>query len=96
MTRTETSCRSKCDLSDLGSPAQTFYTTNVYDGQDRLVQTWDNLGNTTQFAYDSRNNRVTLTDPRGNLTRYTYDGLNRLTATTRMLTSNGQQYVIYP
>jgi RHS repeat-associated protein len=78
------------DLSDLGSPAQTFYTTNVYDGQDRLVQTSDNLGNTTRFAYDSRNNRVALTDPRGNVTRYTYDGLNRLTTTTQILTSTGE------
>ena len=77
------------DLSDLGSPAQAFYTTNAYDGLDRLVQSTDNLGNTTSFAYDSRNNRVALTDLRGNVTRYAYDGLNRLTTTARILTSNG-------
>jgi RHS repeat-associated protein len=77
------------DLSDLSTPSETFNTAYQYDAQDRLVLTVDNIGNTTSFAYDSRDNRVTLTDARGNLTRYTYDGLNRLTATTRFLTSNG-------
>jgi RHS repeat-associated protein len=77
------------ELSDLGSTPQTFHITNQYDALDRLIQTSDDLGNTTRYAYDSRNNRTTLTDPRGNVTRYTYDGLNRLTTTTRVLTDNG-------
>lgn len=77
------------DLSDLGSPSQTFQTANTYDSLDRLIQTVDNIGNTTGYTYDSRNNRLQTIDGRGNVTRYAYDGLNRLTATTRYLTSNG-------
>ena len=81
--------RTDADFSDLGSPPETFNTTNQHDAQDRLIQTVDNAGNTNRYAYDSRNNQGTVTDGRGNVTRYTYDGFNRLTATTRLLTSNG-------
>jgi RHS repeat-associated protein len=77
------------DVSDLGSPSQTFQTTNTFDGVDRLIQTVDNIGNTNHYAYDSRNNQVKTTDGRGNVMRYAYDGLNRRTGQTRYLTSNG-------
>jgi RHS repeat-associated protein len=77
------------DYPDLGGPSETFNTTDQHDAQDRLIQTVDNAGNTNRYAYDSRNNQGTVTDGRGNVTRYTYDGFNRLTATTRLLTSNG-------
>ena len=78
------------DLSDLGSPAQTIQTTNSYDGLNRLIQTVDAIGITNKFAYDSRGDRVLTTDGRGSVIRYTYDGLNRLTATTRFLSTGGQ------
>jgi RHS repeat-associated protein len=78
------------DLSDLGSPAQTIQTTNIYDSLNRLVQTVDQLGITNRYAYDSRNNRVQTIDGRGSVIRYTYDGLSRTTATTRFLSTGGQ------
>ena len=69
------------DKSDLGNPNQSFTTTTVYDGLDRVISVSDNMTNTVQSGYDSRNNRVLLTDARGNRIRYTYDGLNRLLQT---------------
>ena len=77
------------DRSDLGTPSQTFTTTSTFDALNRRVQTVDNAGNTNRSTYDARGNVATTTDGRGNLTRYYYDGLNRLTNTTRYLTSNG-------
>ena len=84
------------DQSDLGSPDETFVTTNLYDPLDRLTQTTDNAGNINEYFYDSRDNLVVTLDALrtapelpGNRIRYVYDGLNRLTETIRTLTDDG-------
>jgi RHS repeat-associated protein len=81
--------KTEVDLSDLGTPSQSFLTSYVYDNLDRRIQSLDNIGNTNRFAFDSRGNRAAVTDGRGNVRRYAFDGLKRLTTTTRFLTSNG-------
>src|ERR1035438_9106669 len=37
------------DQSELGSPSQTISSANTFDGLNRLIQTVDNIGNTTIY-----------------------------------------------
>ncbi|MDK2124360.1 DUF6531 domain-containing protein [Parachitinimonas caeni] len=53
-------------------------TSNVYDANNRLVQTADPLGNVTRYKYDANGNLVQTTDARNNSTTRYYDASNRL------------------
>jgi RHS repeat-associated protein len=54
------------DVSQVpGVPNEVFLTTNFYDGLNRLQETVDNLGRTTDYRYDSRNNLVATADASG-------------------------------
>ena len=81
--------RTEVEKSDLGSPDETFVTTEEYDGLDRLIQTVDNAGNTTSHGYDSRDNETVTVDALEHETRHVYDGLSRLTATARDMNGDG-------
>src|SRR5205085_8024267 len=61
----------------------------LYDNQDRLTRTTDNIGNTHDFSYDSRNNETVQIDARGNIVHQDFDGLNRRTQTIQLLTTTG-------
>jgi RHS repeat-associated protein len=77
------------EISDLGSPIQTFTTAYSYDNLDRLIQTLDSSGNVTQQAYDSRHNLTRSLDAADHATRSEYDGLSRLLRTIRDMNGNG-------
>jgi RHS repeat-associated protein len=85
------------ERSTVGGPDETFVSTMVYDGLDRLIRAVDSGGNIREYAYDSRHNRTrafdalrpdNANDP-GNLVRFEYDGINRRIATHRVLTDDG-------
>jgi len=77
------------EISDLGSPDETFISTYQYDNLNRLVSVMDNTDNTTEYAYDSHHNLRLRTDALNHQTRYTYDGLNRLIETVRDMDDDG-------
>jgi RHS repeat-associated protein len=77
------------EISDLGTPPQTFVTTYTYDNLDRRSSTTDSGGNEEHDLYDSRSNVKTHFDARGNQTTNAYDGANRLVATARRMTDTG-------
>ena len=85
--------------TDLATAAETFVTTNTYDGVDRVTKTVDPAGDVSEVFYDSRSNPVKTSDGLrgtahpsgpGNVVRKDFDGLNRLVKTEYVLTSNGR------
>ncbi|MFC1573029.1 RHS repeat-associated core domain-containing protein, partial [Candidatus Eisenbacteria bacterium] len=81
--------RREIEKSDLGNPDELFVTKLTYDNLNRLIETFDNANQATQYSYDSRGNEVVRIDALGNLVRYEFDGLNRLLSTARVLTDTG-------
>ena len=77
------------EVSDLGSPSQVFTNSYAFDALNRMVETADNIGNTTHYAYDSRGNRTKVVDAKDIETVYEYDNLNRLTRTIRDMDGDG-------
>jgi RHS repeat-associated protein len=59
------------------SHTQTLTTSNVYDGDNRIVQSTGEDGLTTKTAYGARGNPVQSIDPHGNVTTTIYDALNK-------------------
>jgi RHS repeat-associated protein len=57
------------DVSQVpGIASEVFLTTNFYDSLNRLQETVNNVGETTQYRYDSRDNLVAMADANGPLT----------------------------
>ena len=54
----------------------------LYDRSNRLTQTTDRLGNSSNIAYDSRSNAIAATDRNGKITNFIYDPFNRNVTTT--------------
>ena len=52
-------------------------TSFAYDTLNRLTQSTNNIGNSTQYRYDSRSNLISEIDPLGNTTLTIFDGINR-------------------
>lgn len=65
-----------------GADPNQFRTRYVYDGDDRLVQSTDPLGNVTRMAYDGVSDLVRVEDANGHNTTYGYDAGNQLTTVT--------------
>ena len=62
------------DVSQVrGVPSERFLTTNFYDALDRVQQTVDNLGRSTDSRYDSRGNLVAVADSNGPVGNTTID-----------------------
>lgn len=54
----------------------------VFDGQDHVVEFYDQRWYLTSYEYDNQNNLVRITDPYGYMTTNTYDAQFRLTDVT--------------
>jgi RHS repeat-associated protein len=78
------------DVSEVpGVPNEIFLTTNFYDSLNRLVQTVDNLGESTYYRYDSRDNLVATADANGPasptpITRRAFSGGSTTVNTTNL------------
>lgn len=77
------------DVSDLGSPVESFVSTNTYDELGRLSTTTDNAGHLSVYDYDSRNNRTRVVDAAGNETRSVYDGCGNQKISIRDMDGDG-------
>jgi RHS repeat-associated protein len=56
-------------------------TTNIYDAQNRVIETIDPDGGTNTIIYNAINKQQATIDPRGNTTSYNYDDQGRLIQT---------------
>jgi len=77
------------DRADLASGTSTIATDQLWDALDRQVMSVDQLGNVTAWSYDARDDLRQVVDQRGNVVLLDYDGLQRLTRTTRLMTTDG-------
>lgn len=69
-------------------------TKRSYDPAGLLLSDTDPLGRVTSYAYDASGNQVSRTDALGQVTSYTYDAANRLTGSSRQIsTGSGPQLI---
>lgn len=76
------------EISDLGTPPQSYTSTFQFDCLGRQTQTNTAAGVTTQ-GYDSRGNVVVQVDALGHESRTSYDGVGHTLQTVRDMNGNG-------
>ncbi|MBL8843925.1 MAG: RHS repeat protein [Planctomycetes bacterium] len=81
--------RVETDLSDLGTPPETFTTSFEHDGRDREIGVIDSAGAHFRSGLDSLGRALLAIDPLDNVVRSTFDGLGRCVRRETFLTDDG-------